>query len=144
LKKYIPPTCEGVRRVPLAPEVREMARAVWPADHPRFWTRHDFFNHTNEPDHPPDYPPFKLGQHVWGGKVDVYSVNGAKVSPRLVPSRCSAVRKDRTASMRSSTACFLGETVVIEVVQGISPDGPADRIELAIYIIVGSPEVMTL
>jgi hypothetical protein len=33
LKKYIPPTCEGVRRVPLAPEVREMARAVWPADH---------------------------------------------------------------------------------------------------------------
>jgi hypothetical protein len=39
---------------------------------------------------------------------------------------------------------FLGETVVIEVGQGIGPDGPADRIELAIYIIVGSPEVMSL
>jgi hypothetical protein len=36
--KHIPIHCRGVRRIPFAPEVREMARAVWPTDHPRYWS----------------------------------------------------------------------------------------------------------
>jgi hypothetical protein len=37
LQKNIPILCYGVRRIQLPPEVREMARAAWPTDHPRFW-----------------------------------------------------------------------------------------------------------
>jgi hypothetical protein len=76
LTKHIPDTCIGVRRLALPLEVREMARAVWPADHPKFWTLHDFFNNTNEPAHSEDHPAFKLGRYVWGAKSDVYSING--------------------------------------------------------------------
>src|ERR1019366_4829965 len=39
---------------------------------------------------------------------------------------------------------FLGETVVVEVVQGIGPNGPADRVELPVNVVVGPPEVMSL
>jgi hypothetical protein len=36
--KDIPSSCFGVRRVSLPEEVRELARAAWPASHPRYWT----------------------------------------------------------------------------------------------------------
>ncbi|MGY3581983.1 hypothetical protein ACVIGB_001094 [Bradyrhizobium sp. USDA 4341] len=35
--KGIPEGCTGVRRVAVPPEVRELARAVWPLGHPRYW-----------------------------------------------------------------------------------------------------------
>lgn len=34
----IPTGCWGVRRLRLLDDVRELAKRVWPADHPRFWT----------------------------------------------------------------------------------------------------------
>jgi hypothetical protein len=34
----LPISCSGIRRTPLPPEVREMARAAWPSGHPRYWT----------------------------------------------------------------------------------------------------------
>jgi hypothetical protein len=33
----IPADCFGVKRIPLPPQLRELARAAWPEDHPRFW-----------------------------------------------------------------------------------------------------------
>jgi len=37
LHKGIPIECWGVRRIPLPPELRKMAKDVWPTGHPRFW-----------------------------------------------------------------------------------------------------------
>src|ERR1019366_488991 len=82
-------------------------------------------------DHPRKPPP--VGNDLAVGIIaEVVAVLGCK----LVSPLCGQIVEP--------VVVFLGETVVIEVVQGISPDGPADRIELAIYIIVGSPEMMTL
>ena len=82
-------------------------------------------------DHPRKPPP--VGNDLAVGIVsEVVAVLGCK----LVSLLCGQIVEP--------VVVFLGETVVVEVVQGIGPDGPADRIELAIYIIVGSPEVMSL
>ena len=82
-------------------------------------------------DHPRKTPP--IGNDLAVGIVsEVVAVLGCK----LVSPLCGQIVEP--------VVVFLGETVVIEVCQGIGPDGPADRIELAIYIIVGSPEVMSL
>ena len=36
--KDIPSSCFGVRRLGLPEDIKELARAAWPASHPRYWT----------------------------------------------------------------------------------------------------------
>jgi len=38
ITKDIPSLCFGVRRIGLPEEIRAMARAAWPSNHPRYWT----------------------------------------------------------------------------------------------------------
>ena len=82
-------------------------------------------------DHPRKTPP--IGNDLAVGIVsEVVAVLGCK----LVSPLCGQIVEP--------VVVFLGETVVIEVVQGIGPDSPADRVELPVYVVVGSSEVMSL